>query len=840
MHPDPRGPGRTLLPLTQAQTAMWMRWKYAEQSSAYNNPLLFELLGDVDVQRLGAACSALVDRHDVVRARFVEIDGVPFQEIVPRERPALELRDLSTLPEPLREKRKEEMLAAALKAPFDLTREAVHRFALVRMEDRRHLLAMNIHHICADGISASILLEEIAADYEGTSPPPAVAPGIARFLEHEAAVPAEARAESERFWTGELRHARPAVDFGAIQRTDTEPSGPGAARHLFKLGAAERKAVGALARRTRSTLFTVLAAALDVLLWRCTGQADITLMYPVDIRPRELKRQFGCHINYVPLVLSLRREMTVAELIQAAVQARTRSRPHEHFPHLEISRIARKSGPPFNTAITAANFALDLFSLRGLEVRPHLVHAGGAKEDLGLLFDAQGEELALILEYRRSIWRDEVIRELGADLLHLLGQMAADESVRLGALQLRGDRPFAERFLAAEVPGAGGDLSALFEERLERAGDRVVASGPERAFSARALRGLAQGAAELLLERGVRAGDRVAVQASRSPLLLPAILGAWKIGASYVPVEPELPPARSRFILEDAAPRLVLTDAELALLREREPRGPPAELRGGEVAYVIYTSGSTGTPKGVEVTRSNLAAFLRAMEALLPVRAESRLLAVTTIGFDISLLELFLPLVAGGTVLIYPAEQVRDAFALPALLEQERVDVLQATPSFFRMLVGAGWTGKKDLVALAGGEPLEEKTAGVLLRGCRELWNLYGPTETTVWSMAARLEDASRIDLGRPIPGTSVHLLLAGGLPVPRYGRGEIWLGGAGVARGYRGLPQLTAERFAELPGLGRAYRTGDVAERTGDDAIHFVGRADGQVKIRGFRVELG
>ncbi|MFP5286435.1 MAG: amino acid adenylation domain-containing protein, partial [Thermoanaerobaculia bacterium] len=358
---------------------------------------------------------------------------------------------------------------------------------------------------------------------------------------------------------------------------------------------------------------------------------------------------------------------------------------------------------------------------------------------------------------------------------------------------------------------------------------------------------------------GVGPESLVGLAVERSPAMLAAMLAVWKSGAAYLPLDLAQPRERLAMILEDAPPMVVVTEEALLgslpphgaclLVLDRE-EGPvsseplPAAVPDN-LAYVLFTSGSTGRPKGVQISHRALVNFLASMAEEPGLRETEVLLAVTTLSFDIAALELILPLTVGGRVAIAGREEAADGARL--LERLSGASVLQATPATWRMLLDAGWTGSPDLRAFCGGEALPAALAARLLPRVAELWNLYGPTETTVWSAVRRVgpgeDEPASVAIGRPVANTRLHLLGRDGSPVPLEAAGELWIGGAGLARGYRGLPALTADRFRPDP-FGepgaRLYRTGDLARRLPDGRIEFLGRLDHQVKIRGFRIELG
>ncbi|NNL90002.1 MAG: amino acid adenylation domain-containing protein [Marinicaulis sp.] len=358
--------------------------------------------------------------------------------------------------------------------------------------------------------------------------------------------------------------------------------------------------------------------------------------------------------------------------------------------------------------------------------------------------------------------------------------------------------------------------------------------------------------------RGAAPGDLIGICVGRSFDMVAAVIAIIRCGCAFVPLDPEFPVARLRHMLEDSDLDLVLADErgaailgsekpallELGAISGDEQYSAAPAVAQNDLAYIIYTSGSTGKPKGVCVEHSNLTNFLFGMAVQNLVRPGETLLAVTTLSFDIAGLELFLPLVMGGAIVIASDEETYDGERLKEFIEQYSVDVMQATPSTWRLLIEAGWRGRNGFRALCGGEKMPEDVAETLAKGCDEVWNLYGPTETTIWSMCYRVMpgDAS-IPIGEPIANTDIYILDKAGRETPVGIPGEIYIGGAGVARGYLNNIELTSERFILDPvkgGEARIYRTGDMGRQLPNGNFEYRGRIDDQVKIRGYRVELG
>ena len=433
---------------------------------------------------------------------------------------------------------------------------------------------------------------------------------------------------------------------------------------------------------------------------------------------------------------------------------------------------------------------------------------------------------------------------------------------RIAGLSIDQKRALLERLRRDRRAESRDDtLTGLFEAQLARSPDSIAVVAGGESLTYRALSERADRIAARLSSLGIEPETLVGVCLERTADMPAALLGILRVGGAYVPIDPAYPPARIALMLDDSRAPIVVTQRGLkeslnlsgttpVLVDELQettaaPRVRRATVTPENLAYVIYTSGSTGRPKGVQVTHGGVRAFLSAMRSLLEPGSTDTLLAVTTLSFDIAVLELFLPLISGGRVEIAPRDVATDGARLTQRLARGDVTMLQGTPATWRLLLEAGWSGNPDLTMLCGGEALTRPLADRLLPLGKALWNLYGPTETTVWSSACRVEPGTGpISIGKPIAGTQLYVLDALMRPVPVGIAGDLWIGGAGVARGYLDRPGLTAERFvpdplSPTPG-GRLYRTGDLARRRADGSFECLGRVDHQVKIRGFRIELG
>ncbi|HEX6909272.1 MAG TPA: amino acid adenylation domain-containing protein, partial [Longimicrobium sp.] len=755
--------------------------------------------------------------------------------------------------------------------PFDLVEGPLFRARLLRLGADDHVLLLCLHHSVSDGWSLGILQRELGGLYAAAArgAPAALPPLPVQYADfaawQRAHLAGDVLARHLDFWRSELAGAPPALELptdyprppveshrGVLFRTRVDPE---RAARLRALAAAEG-----------ATLFAVLLAGLRTVLARWSGQDDVVIGTPVAGRTRsEVEGLIGFFVNTLPLRGTVDSTESFRALLRRESAATLRAFDHQELPFeriVEELRISRdlSRNPVFQVSLMLQNARVDAVRLAGVEIAALETAGNAARFDLAFdVFEEDDGALRLESEYATDLFARATVDRLVDHLLRLLDAAAGQPDAPVSRLGMMGPE---ER--AAVVPSRAETardwpfvpVHRVIAEQAARAPDAVAVEGTDGALTYAQLDALSAGVAEALRASGAGRGSLVAVCLDRSARMAAALLGVLRAGAAYLPLDPEYPADRIARMLEDSGARVLLaergTESALppsALRRIRlDEVGPAAgfddvEVGPEELAYVIYTSGSTGRPKGVMVRHGGVASFLRSMAEAPGLRADDTLVALTTIAFDISVLELFLPLTAGARVVVASRNEAADPALLAPLIGRSGATVVQATPATWAMLLAAGWTPRPGMRLLAGGEALPRGVADRLLAAGADLWNVYGPTETTIWSTAGRVAAEGEVTLGAPIANTTAYVLDPGLDPAPLGVFGELYLGGTGVARGYLHRPGLTAERFVPdpfgAPG-SRLYRTGDRVRRRADGALEFGGRVDFQVKLRGFRIELG
>ncbi|WP_063352427.1 non-ribosomal peptide synthetase [Streptomyces sp. MJM8645] len=869
---------RARAPLSYAQRSIWRAEQVLPGTALHNESAAFHVSGPLDVAALERALAAVARRHEVVRCA-VAADGAgePWQLFADRVRPAVETVDLTGVPEGERAERLAELTARAVAVPFDLARPPLMRTQLFLLGGGRSLLLFTAHHIVVDAWGFGVFLESLAACYaaelggEAPAPFPAGGPDFGDFAAWQRAEAGEGGDTSHAggidHWQTRLGGELPTADLPS----DVGPGGDPAAGalHHFTVPAELAARLSAFGRGELASLSTVLLTAFCATAARWTGQDDLVVGMPVATRGRTaLAGVVGPLLNLVAHRSDLGGEPSFRQALARTRQHLKADLRHRDTPFdLVLERLGRAAGgrtPLFQLMYSFHSGPTTTLELPGVTTAPAPSHSGTAKYDLTFFLRPRPSgALDATLEYRTALLAPETAADFADSLLCLLEAAAADPDRPLAELPVlsegRRRRVLVDFNRAPDAERAWATAPEALRELARQSGAAPAVESPGHAFSRAAADAAADRVARRLVARhGVAPGDRVALRVERGAQLVPLIVGIWRAGAVLVPLDEAMPAARAEHVLADSGARLLIGDpatglpaADPAALLDEGPdasdsgAGEPLPGAGPEdLAYLMYTSGSTGLPKGVAVPHGCVANLLHSVVRAEPgLRADDTLLAVTSITFDISVLELFAPLLAGGRVVVAPRESVRDAEALGALLERSGATVMQATPSLWRGLLDGGWAGRPGLRALCGGEALDADLADRLLARCAGLWNLYGPTETTIWSTVGRVLPGEGVTVGRPVAGTVCYVLDRRLRPVPRGAVGELVIGGAGVSAGYRNRPELTAAAFVADPvdpAGGTVYRTGDLARHLPDGRIVVLGRADQQVKILGHRIEVG
>ncbi len=869
------------LPLAYSQERMWFIHQLQPESAAYNLCLGLRLAGDLNHSALTQAINRIVERHEILRTELRTVDGRPVQTIRPGLTLDLPLVDLSADgSEPGSNENLMTLASEFVSTPFDLAQLPLLRAVLYRLGQDDQALLIVMHHVISDAWSYSVLGRELLTLYSAFAngqedPLPPLAIQYADFAHWQRNHFQGAELEAQMaYWRSQLEgvpvlalptdRPRPAVQraIGGIVVTTPNPEMMNALRGL--------------SRTHNATLFMTLLAALDILLSRYSGQTDFAVGMPIANRHHLASEQLiGTLVNTLAMRADLSDDPSFTTLLSRVRSTSLDAFAHQDLPFeqivLELQPERDMSHSPlFQVMFDYINVPTPAQQMGALTWSPLEVDRRAAQFDLTLAVVDTPTIQTVALEYNSDLFEQATIRRMLEQFLVLLDSVVNATDSPISRLPLLSEVERNRLLFEWNATEADYERTLTLDQAVQRQcqahpNSTAVVCGDER-LSYAELDARATELARFLQQHGVGAETPVGICLHRSPQMVIALLGVLKAGACYVPLDPAFPRERLIYMLEDSGAPILLTQVELAEWLSGEspdtaPRaicldrdwqqiqaaeGPLQALSGAEsIAYTIYTSGSTGKPKGVQIPHRAVINFLDSMRREPGLRVEDRLLSVTTLSFDIAVLELFLPLTTGAQVILVSRDVAYDGYRLAAAIETHGATVMQATPATWRMLLEAGWQGDDQLKVLCGGEALPLDLAGQLLDRVGSLWNMYGPTEATVWSSTCRIESVENgLTVGRPIANTRIYLLDEHHQPVPTGVAGELFIGGDGLARGYLNRETLTAERFVPDPFCSqpgaRMYATGDLARYRADARIEVLGRLDFQVKIRGFRIELG
>jgi amino acid adenylation domain-containing protein len=863
----------TFYPLSPMQQGMLFHSLSAGQSGMYWQQATLTLEGVLDRPLLQRAWRQVTERHAPLRTYFVW-DGLkePVQVVQREASFPVALHDWSGMSAGQQAERLEALLAADRQQGYELSRPPLQRLALVSLGGSRFHVIWSFHHILLDGWSVYRVLKDVFDAYEALrqqrepEPPP-----LKPFQDFIGWLRRRDLEQARAFWRAELAgfsaptsvlEAVAASGAGSPQRVEVDT-------RVVRLDESASASLQALARSRQLTLNTILQGAWALLLSRYSGQRQVCFGATVSGRPAELEgsdSMVGMLINTLPVRARVEEGAQLTGWLRELQRRQAEARQFDWTPLVEIhgwSGVPRDV-PLFDSIFIFANYPVELWSslCKGsLSLRSY--HAWESTNYAVNAFAEPGPRLTLGVFYDRRLCEARAIERLLGHWRTLLEGILANPEARLAQLPLlsAAEREQLAAWNATRAEGSRGALlPELIQEQVARTPEAVAAEFAGQRLTYRELNGRANVLARELRGLGVGPGVLVGIYMERSLELLVSLLGVLKAGGAYVPLDPSYPAERLSYMLEDSGAKVLLTrSSSLGSLPGQRARvlcveaadgtapdpGDPARAGDAdELAYVIYTSGSTGRPKGVQVTHRSLVNFLESMRREPGMTSDDALLSVTTLSFDIAGLELYLPLLVGGRVVLASREEAADGERLRRRLVESGASVMQATPATWRLLLESGWAPERRFKVLCGGEALTRDLAERLLQGGSSLWNLYGPTETTIWSALCKVElDGGPVSVGRPIANTQVHLLDGQGRQVPVGVPGELCIGGEGLARGYWKRPDLTAERFVPDP-FGepgsRLYRTGDLARFLPDGRLEWLARLDHQVKVRGFRIELG
>ncbi len=875
-------------PLSFEQERLWFLHLLEPNSLMHNLNRTGMFEGPLDVKALQRGFDEVVRRHEILRTTLTLADGRPVQIVEPAREGMLPFIDLSGLPVEEREARYDELAAEQARTPFDMAKGPLMRAALVRLANEKHALVLTLHHVITDWWSFNLLYRELLTLYQAylsgsNSPLPELSIQYGDYARWQREWLQGKELETMlSYWKQQLSGRPHLLNLPADRPRPIQQTFHGRRVH-FGFPKELYQSLEALSRAEDVTPFIAALAVYQVLLYRYTAQEEILVGTPSANRSKlETERLIGFLLNTLVLRGDFSGDPTFRQLLARLRETVVGAYAHQDLPFQKLVEELKTERNLNVMPLVQANFIflstqmpnldaaipqLTLPEQAGLKMRLNNVEHIASEFDLTLGLQNLPGYLDGFFEYNTELFDETTISRMVGHLRMLMEAVVTNPDERISELPLLTTEERSALLPRSEDNTIAGSTFQRVHQLLEM----QAATNPnttafifeEERVSYRELNERANKLAHYLMLQGVGPEVPVGILLERSVEMVVALLAVFKAGGVYVPLEPLYPTQRLALMLNDAEARLVLTQETLAarlpaqeinlirvdtvpdVIAQQSKENPSNRLVPDNRAYVIYTSGSTGQPKGVQITHGALSNLLNAIKQNLTLTSEDIFLALATISFDISTLEIFLPLTIGARFVLADHAAARDGARLLSMIEQHGVTIVQATPATWHLMLEAGWDSQRALKLITCGEVLPRRIVRELLRRSDSIWNLYGPTEITVYSHVARLTAEHETALfGYPIAGVQACVLDKDLQPVPIGLAGEIHIGGIGVARGYLSSPALTAERFipnpfSNQPGA-RWYRTGDLGRPRSDGKIEFLGRSDHQVKVRGMRVELG
>ncbi|HEX2585944.1 MAG TPA: amino acid adenylation domain-containing protein, partial [Steroidobacteraceae bacterium] len=870
---------------------MWLATQFFDTRDMFNFCAIIKMEGAPDKLALQHAVTEVVRRHATLRTIVTQqADGKLIQRVIPAAPAELTYVDLSA---DSRDPEAEQFLNKVFSERFQLDQDSLYRAYLIKLHGGRFKFAFITHHIASDGWSIDLLLREISEIYNArVEHRDAELKSLSiDFIDYAAWERSEAGAarlvDGLRYWRSRLEDV---PGLHSLEMDKPRPLTPTFATQSFERWIdkelLKRLETYALAKGT--TLFVVLMTAFAALCCRSARSTDIVIGTPIANRLREeVAPLIGLFMNMLAFRVTVAEQESFDQLLARCQKNYLQDIQHQGTPFDRVVTEVcgnvhdQRYAPLVQICFALHNNTLDDVSMRGLVCSTGFKLSASSQYDLNVASQVRKDGLYFLWQYSTDIFTTGRIEQLATSFESLLREIlespsrllvsllpaakeevvkssSVDHAARMKLLQLGNDtaRPFDQNLC----------VHHLFARQVQQSPNAIalVFKDTELTYAQLGVR-VNQLASYLRSTRLIKADMLVGVYLPRSPELLISQLAIMQAGGAYLPLDPEYPLARLSYMIQDSAVSCVLTTSDAisqGLVTEAQAlcwddqqfldalKNEPDEFcdhcavdHGNKLAYVIYTSGSTGKPKGVMLEHKGLTNFLLAMQREPAIESSDRLLAITSSCFDIHTLEMYLPLIAGATVVMAAKDEYADPVELMRLVEARNITIMQATPTTWLTMLEAGWTPKCNIKCLCGGEALQPSLKNKLKAFPNvQLWNMYGPTETSVWSSVKRIHND--IAIGPPIANTTFYILDDEMEPVPSGVEGQLYIGGIGLARGYLNKPDLTDAAFIATSKLlspkERIYRTGDSVKRLANGDIAFVGRVDNQVKIRGFRIEIG